>query len=80
MIYAERADVSTPDETVAQIWSSLLLTLGFMGGGLISAVEPWTFTTTVLAVSVSSQHVQSFPERPCSRLDAALTTLLPDVC
>lgn len=33
MIYAERADVSTADETVAQIWWSLLLTLGFMGGG-----------------------------------------------
>lgn len=32
MIYAERADVSTADETVAQIWWSLLLTLGFMGG------------------------------------------------
>lgn len=31
MIYAERADVSTADETVAQIWWSLLLTLGFMG-------------------------------------------------
>lgn len=47
MIYAERADVSTADETVAQIWWYLLLTLGFMGGGAItSAVEPWTFRRT----------------------------------
>lgn len=48
--------------------------------GVISAVEPWTFRTTALVVSVSSQPVQSFPERPCSRLDAAITALPAPWC